>query len=468
MFKKTLQVELKNTLRNTPLVPDSVSSVLNKEDSPSVQDRVLACNLPEVDLLQHAGGQNLRVSDSVHVFVLNLRKEPLMPTSCRKARLLLKTGRAVVVKRFPFTIQLTFPTGENKQTISCGIDSGYAFIGFSCLSPSRELLRGVVELDNSTSKHLTERRMYRRNRRNKLRYREPRYNNRTRSEGWLPPSVERRYLTHVHLIKKLKELLPISEVMVEVGNFDIQKLMNPQISGTEYQQGNLYYYTNLKAFILSRETHQCQLCRKGDSKTDKWRLHHIRKRREGGTNRPDNIALLHESCHHRLHKQGLQKKLKKNKQYKESTFMNIIKSRFQKDLRCKTTFGYQTSVRRKDLQLEKTHSNDAFVIAGGIEQHRSIEYIVEQKRRNNRSLQLNRKGFKPSIRRKRYELQPKDIVKIDKEILEVVGTHCCGDRVMIKNKKNKKVSISVKKIDWYFNHGSLIFKKGRVVNSSPC
>jgi hypothetical protein len=455
MFKKTLQVEFKNTLRNAPLVPDSVSSVLNKEEIPSVQNIVLACNTPEVDLLQHAGGQNLRVFDDVHVFVLNLRKEPLMPTSCRKARLLLKTGRAVVAKRFPFTIQLTLPTGENKQNISCGVDSGYAYMGFSCLSHSRELIRGVVELDHSTQKRLTERRMYRRNRRNKLRYREPRFNNRKRSESWLPPSVERRYSTHLHMINQLKELLPISEITVEIGNFDIQKLMNPEISGTEYQQGSLYSYTNLKAFILSREKHQCQLCRKGDLKTNKWRLHHIISRAEGGTDRAENVALLHESCHKRLHQQGLQKQLKKNKQYKESTFMNIIKSRFQKDLFCETTFGYQTFVKRKELQLEKTHSNDAFVIAQGRNQDRSIEYFVKQKRRNNRSLQLNRKGFKPSIRRQRYKLQPLDLVKIGTKYFEVIGTHCCGQRVKLKDRKD----ISIKKIDWFFNNRSLIFKK---------
>ena len=77
MFKKTLQVELKNTLQDTPLVLNSVSSVLNKEETPSVQDKVLACNSPEVDLLQyHTGDQNSRVSDNV--YVLNIRREPLM------------------------------------------------------------------------------------------------------------------------------------------------------------------------------------------------------------------------------------------------------------------------------------------------------------------------------------------------------------------------------------------------------
>jgi len=73
MFKKTLHVKLKNTLQDAPLVLNSVSSVLNKEETPSVQDKVLACNNPEVDLLQHTGGQNSRVSDNV--YVLNIREE---------------------------------------------------------------------------------------------------------------------------------------------------------------------------------------------------------------------------------------------------------------------------------------------------------------------------------------------------------------------------------------------------------
>ncbi len=112
MFKKTLQVKLTNTPTDTPLVCSPVSPVLNRDESLSVQDKVLACNLPEVDPLQHTGGQDSRVSDNMYVFVLNMRKRPLMPTSCRKARLLLKQGKAVVIKKFPFTIQLTYQTGD--------------------------------------------------------------------------------------------------------------------------------------------------------------------------------------------------------------------------------------------------------------------------------------------------------------------------------------------------------------------
>jgi len=459
---ESLQVKLKNVLQNTPLVLNSTSSVLNKEEIPSVQNKVLACNNPEVDLLQRTGDQNLRVSDSV--YVLNMRNEVLMPTSCRKARLLLKKGRAVVVKRFPFTIQLTYTTGENKQKVTCGIDSGYSHIGFSFITDEKELIRGEVKLDNLTSKRLSNKKMYRVKRRSRLRYRKPRFMNRKRRESWIPPSLERRYQTHLNLIKQIRKLVPVDKIKIEVGNFDIQKINNPDIEGKEYQQGSLYQYSNIRAFVLNREKNKCQLCGKEYSKTNKWNLHHIIQKSKGGTDKQNNIALLHESCHKRLHDKNLGYKLKKNKQYKESTFMNIIKNRFQKDLDCELVFGYETFSKRMELNIEKSHSNDAFVIAGGSTQIRSKEYLVKQKRKNNRKLQLNRKGFKPSIRRKRYKLQPHDLVKVDNNFYNVVGTRGLGKRVVIKNKDNKKFDISTKKVNWYFNSKSLVWKNKNVVS----
>ena len=138
--------------------------------------------------------------------------------------------------------------------------------------------------------------------------------------------------------------------------------------------------------------------------------------------------------------------------------MNIIKNRFQNDLDCKLVFGYETFGKRVELKLEKSHSNDSFVIAGGFDQVRNKVYFVKQKRRNNRTLQLNRKGFKPSIRRKRYNLQPSDLIKFDNKICEVVGSRGLGTRVVIKD-NNKKRDIAIKKIDnWIFHSKSLVWR----------
>jgi len=132
----------------------------------------------------------------------------------------------------------------------------------------KELLSGTLVLEGKTKERLTERRMYRRNRRNRLRYREPRFDNRIRSEGWLPPSVQRRFDAHIRLINLLRKYLPVKNVIVETGKFDIQKLENPEIFGIEYQQGPLFEYYNLRAFITTREKNRCQLCGKEISRND--------------------------------------------------------------------------------------------------------------------------------------------------------------------------------------------------------
>jgi len=385
-------------------------------------------------------GRNSRV---FYVFVLNKRGQPLMPTTPRKARILLKTGKAIVTKRIPFTIKLLYSGGETKQNINLGIDSGYQNIGFSVITEKKELVSGTVLLDNKMSSRISDKAMYRLLKRRKLWYRKPRFNNRFKPDGWLPPSIERRYQAHSNLIKLLQSILPITKIIIEVGKFDIQKLDNPDINGTDYQQGDMYGYRNRIAFLLARESGVCQYCGKKYKQGDPWRLHHIFGKEK---DRPQDWALLHEFCHKKLHKNHEEDKLrkKKSKSYKDSTFMNIIRKRFQEDLSCAITYGNITFQDRLDLGLEKSHVNDAFVIAKGSNQIRCKEYQLKQTRRHNRKLQTNRKGYKPSIRTRIYKIRPGDLVWIDSNNYNIVkGVHCNGFCIRLQN-INK--SFSVKRI----------------------
>jgi len=389
------------------------------------------------------------------VFVLSKSGKPLMPTWSVVARLLLKEDKAKVVKRKPFTIQLLYDSKEYTQDVSCGIDSGYEYIGFSCVSKKEELISGEVRVDSNTKRRLDDRRMYRVHRRGKLRHREPRFNNRRRKEGWLPPSVERRTRTHFRVIEKLKDFLPISKTIVELGNFDIQKLENPDIEGTGYQQGDLYGYQNIKEYVLAREKSRCQLCSKLYRKSDPWKLHHIIPRSKGGTDRPKNRALLHVSCHDKLHKQHLEHRLKKARQYKESSFMNIIRSIFTKWYpEIERTYGYLTKVNRVNLGLEKSHINDAFVIASGTKQTRSKPFSVIQRRKNNRRLQIQRRdGI--NIRKQRYFHQPKDLIKLVDSIYEVWHG---GSSVGLKDSTGRGFDRVVGKLDsWIFHSRTLVW-----------
>lgn len=421
---------------------------LNKEETLSVASLKTCSNNPEVNQHQHTGGRK------VIVYVLSIDGKPLMPCTPSKARKLLKNNKAKVLRRFPFTIQLNFECENQIQEITFGIDAGYSNVGFSAVTEKKEVASGTLKLDDKTSSRLTEKSMYRRGRRNRHHwYRKPRFLNRKKKQGWLPPSTQRRYDTHLRLLKLYESILPITKIIVETANFDIQKINNTDIKGTDYQQGDMYGYQNVRSYLMAREHGLCQLCHKEFGKGNPSHIHHVKERSEGGTNSPKNLAILHKKCHEKLHKKGL--KLSAPKTLKAETFMSIIQHRFFKDIpNVEITFGYKTFIDRINLKLEKTHFNDAFVICGGENQERITPIEIKQKHRNNRSLGYQRKGFSPSSRKQRYKIQPNDLVWIDGKKHTTSGTHCKGAKIILKEYKK---SILINKVQKIFNFGSYVF-----------
>ena len=139
------------------------------------------------------------------VYIIDCNGKPLMPCSARKARLLLKQKKAKVLKREPFTIQLLYGSSGYKQEISLGIDAGSKHIGVSATTDKKELYAVDVELRNDIVDLLSTRRQNRRTRRNRLRYRQPRFNNRVHSKnkGWLAPSVEQKINCHLKIVEDI-------------------------------------------------------------------------------------------------------------------------------------------------------------------------------------------------------------------------------------------------------------------------
>jgi RRXRR protein/HNH endonuclease len=387
------------------------------------------------------------------VYVISKEGNPLMPCSPCKAKKLLKAQKAKVIQLYPFAIQLAFEVENEVQEITLGVDTGFRNIGFSCVTAKNELASGTLLLDGKTSQRLMEKAMYRRGRRQKLWYRKPRFKNRKRKAGWLPPSTQRRYDTHLKLIHQMKALMPISKVIIEVANFDIQKIENQEIEGIQYQQGDRYDYQNTRSYLMARENGCCQWCKKPFEKRNPSHIHHIIERADGGTDRTKNLAILHKKCHKELHKKGL--KLSPNQTYRASIYMSIIRKRFLNDVEAlKVTYGYKTFTDRINLGFEKTHYNDAFVIAEGTTQKRVTPIVIQQKRRNNRAIQLNRKGFAPSIRKQRYKIQPKDLVWIGGKKEIATGVHNNGTRVIIERPKK---SILLKKVEKTYHWGSFCY-----------
>jgi len=150
------------------------------------------------------------------VFVINMNGEPLMPCSQRKARILLKEGKAKVIQREPFTIQLNYGSAGYKQDITVGVDTGYNEVGVSVIIPTKELFSSVFTMRNNISVNIRYRSVCRRNRRSRLRYRRSRYCNRSAStrKGKLPPSINWIVEAHKRIVSFYQSRLPKSTLVI--------------------------------------------------------------------------------------------------------------------------------------------------------------------------------------------------------------------------------------------------------------
>lgn len=316
-----------------------------------------------------------------------------MPCSQRKARILSKENKAKIIGYQPFTIQLTVPTGESTQKIHLGVDTGAKYIGIAATSENKVLAKGEIELRDDIHKNMQTRSELRRTRRNRnLRYRQLRFLNRKRKYGWLPPTVQSKLDATFRWIDKFCDLLPNPVLHIEVGKFDIQKIMNPDIANEEYQNGQCAGYYDVRYFVFARDNYTCQVCKKQNKILN---THHLVYKSKGGSDRADNLITVCTDCHSsENHKEGgilynWMIKHKKVKQYKEATFMNIIRKRtFQKYSNAVITYGSKTSPYRKELGLDKTHYNDAIAISKieNIKENTQDYFYIKQFRKKKRSL----------------------------------------------------------------------------------
>jgi 5-methylcytosine-specific restriction endonuclease McrA len=382
-----------------------------------------------------------------------------MPTTQHKGKKLLHEGKATVVQRCPFTIQLNYATGETKQPIKLGMDIGYTKLGFSAKTDTLEVISGTLTLRKDVSNKLADRRMYRRARRSRLGYRPPRFNNRTRPEGWLAPSIKHRHDSHIRLVEKLETLLPIPFKMVEVANFDAHKLQQPEITGVAYQQGELQGY-EVREYLLEKWGRTCAYCGKTNVPLE---VEHIVPKNRGGTDRVSNLTISCRKCNlkkgdktaEEFGHPHIQQQAKKS--LKAAACLNNIRWRIVKALDAEYTYGYVTKYERNKLGLEKSHVNDAFVIAGGTNQERCRTFEAIQVKRNNRSLQKNRKGFKPSIRRQRYKLQPHDVVTYNGKRYKVKGVFNYGAWIQLRDSQGAVVNTTIKNVELLKYGKGLVF-----------
>jgi 5-methylcytosine-specific restriction endonuclease McrA len=315
------------------------------------------------------------------VFVLGSTGIPLMPCHPARARKLIGKGRAEVVRVFPFTLRLRDrPTGDT-QPLVVKIDPGATTTGIVVArtetpNPNIQHVLFAAELTHRGTQirdRLTQRRSFRRSRRGRnLRYRAPRFLNRTKLPGWLPPSLMHRVLTTMTWVRRFRRWSPVTGLAVESVRFDLQKLLNPEISGIEYQQGTLLGY-EIREYLLEKHGHQCAYC---DATDKPLQIEHMHPKSRGGSDRVANLTLACEDCNQDKDNQTVNEYLAHDparaaritadaqKSLAPAAAVNATRNALLRALRAtglpvETGTGGQTKHNRIRLGLPKEHAVDA-------------------------------------------------------------------------------------------------------------
>lgn len=406
------------------------------------------------------------------VYVLNKNNKPLMPCSNRKARLLLKQNKAIVTNRTPFTIKLLYGSSGYKQPVNLGIDAGSKTIGLSATAKRKVLFESEVTLRNDIVDLLDARRALRSSRRNrKTRYRKCRFSNRVHSKhkGWLAPSVEQKINVHLKVVDNVCKILPVANIIVETAQFDIQKLKNPDISGTDYQQGELLGFANLREYCFWRDNYTCQWCK---AKNRILHMHHWNYWRGDHTDKPSSVITLCDTCNDsKNHKKdgflwGWEPKTTKS--YKDATFMGIMRwtvyNRLKEqhsDKHVFMTYGYITKYNRIEAGLPKEHYIDARCISGNPGAvSNNVVYYQKKVRCHNRQIHkctINKGGTRKLNQAPKYVkgFQLFDVVKAKGSEWYIYGRRQKGSFIL-KNLSGDTLEISPSKVQFIAHQQSYL------------
>jgi len=305
------------------------------------------------------------------VYVLAADRRPLMPCPPVIARLLLKDGKAKVIRRTPFTIKLLAQPEESyTQPLTLGVDTGSAVIGSAVADHNGHVLYlSEVRVRHDIAQTMKERAAARRNRRQrKTRYRPARWLNRRNSikTGRFSPTMRSKIEAHLREIRFVKRLLPIASLVLESGTFDPHALKSPEVLRNKwlYQHGINYGYANTKAYVLTRDSYTCQQCQ-GKSRDRRLEVHHLVFRSAQGSDEESNLLTLCKTCHDGLHagEITLKQQGKKKGRLLHATQMNSMRLQLLRRLQAEETWGFVTKEHRQLWDLPKAHVFDAAVIA---------------------------------------------------------------------------------------------------------
>lgn len=311
---------------------------------------------------------------SNYVFIVDTNKKPCNPVHPGMARQLLKSGQAAVWRQYPFTLILKAKSNESTRPIQLKIDPGSKTTGIALTQEGKVIFGAELSHRGQIIKaSLESRKSIRRGRRSRrTRYRQARFLNRTRPKGWLAPSLQHRVETTSTWVNKLIRFTPITGISQELVRFDLQQIENPEISGVEYQQGQLAGY-EVREYLLEKWDRKCSYC---GIENVPLQIEHIQPKSNGGSNRISNLCLACEKCNLKKGTQDIEKFLSKKpdllkkikaqakRPLKDASAVNstrwaLFNRLKETGLPVVTGSGGKTKFNRTRLQLSKTHWIDA-------------------------------------------------------------------------------------------------------------
>jgi 5-methylcytosine-specific restriction endonuclease McrA len=286
-------------------------------------------------------------------------------------------ARKAILRRYPFTLILKEEVlNAQVEPLRVKIDPGAKTTGLALVNDTTGEVVWIAELQHrgfQIRDALTSPRQLRRSRRNrKTRYRKPRFLNRTRLKGWLPPSLNSRVANILTWVKRLSALCRITAISQELVRFDTQQMESSEISGVGYQQGTLARY-EVREFLLSKWNRTCAYCGVKDTPLE---IEHIQPRSKGGSNRVSNLCLACVPCNQKKGNQNIKDFLKGKPdllkrilaQAKKplvdtaavnATRWNLYKNLQRTGLSLEVGTGSRTKYNRTIRGLDKTHYWDA-------------------------------------------------------------------------------------------------------------
>lgn len=150
-----------------------------------------------------------------YVPVVDKNQEPLMPTTPAKARRLIKEGKATpFFNRGIFCVRLNYvPQRVYKQDVVVGVDPGSKREAFTVKSEAYTFINVQTDAVTWVGKHVEQRRVMRRGRRN--RKTPHRANRKNRARGDIPPSTKARWQWKLRVARWLCKMFPVTQFVVE-------------------------------------------------------------------------------------------------------------------------------------------------------------------------------------------------------------------------------------------------------------